>query len=79
MYVGFIIMIVATLEFMAVESYLIRRDKVNGKGTTGIDRKTRNYNAISLDAGMSGAIITYWIKILAFLVEEYQFSHGWVS
>ncbi|MCX6320414.1 MAG: isoprenylcysteine carboxylmethyltransferase family protein [Bacteroidia bacterium] len=59
-------MIIATLEFMAVESYLIRRDKANGKGATGIDRKTRNYNAILLDAGMSGAIITYWIKYFRF-------------
>jgi protein-S-isoprenylcysteine O-methyltransferase Ste14 len=72
MYIGFIVMIIATLEFMAVESYLIRRDKVNGKGTTRIDRKTRNYNAIALDAGMSGALIAYWIKYFDFSNRGYS-------
>ena len=42
-----IVSVVAALVWIAVEAYLILRDRVGGKGTTTLDRRTRNYNTIS--------------------------------
>jgi protein-S-isoprenylcysteine O-methyltransferase Ste14 len=43
-----IVSIVAAVVWIAAETYLIRRDRVKGKGTTTLDRRSRNYNSISL-------------------------------
>ena len=43
-----IVSIVAAVVWIAVEAYLILRDRASGKGTTTLDRRTRNFNTISL-------------------------------
>ena len=44
-----IVSIVTAVVWIAVEAYLILRDRAGGKGTTTLDRRTRNYNTISLE------------------------------
>ena len=48
MTIEIIVSLVAAVVWIAVEAYLILRDRVGGKGTTTLDRRTRNYNTISL-------------------------------
>src|SRR5664280_690994 len=48
MKIEIIVSVVAAVVWIAVEAYLILRDRVGGKGTTTLDRRTRNYNTISL-------------------------------
>jgi protein-S-isoprenylcysteine O-methyltransferase Ste14 len=43
-----IVSIVAAVVWIAVEAYLILRDRAGGKGPTTLDRRTRNYNTISM-------------------------------
>jgi protein-S-isoprenylcysteine O-methyltransferase Ste14 len=41
-----IISIIAAVIWLAIESYLILRDRANSKGATKIDRKTRTFNTL---------------------------------
>lgn len=61
-----IVSIVAAVVWIAVEAYLIRRDRVSGKGTTTLDRRTRNYNTISLELALCLSPIICWLPALRF-------------
>jgi protein-S-isoprenylcysteine O-methyltransferase Ste14 len=47
-----IVSIVAAIIWTAVEAYLFLRDKGGGKGTTTLDRRTRNYNTVSMELAL---------------------------
>ena len=52
-----IVMVLAVVVWLGAEAYLILKDRARGMGTTGIDRRTRNYNSaatvVSLTLGMN--------------------------
>jgi protein-S-isoprenylcysteine O-methyltransferase Ste14 len=56
--------IVAASVWLAVEGYLVIRDRAHGKGTTALDRKTRTFNAISLGLGLCLAPLISWLPAL---------------
>ncbi len=66
MKVEIIVSIIAAFVWIAVETYLILRDKVGSKGTTTLDRRTRNYNAISLALGLCLSPVICSIPALRF-------------
>jgi len=61
-----IVLIIVSVVWIAVEIYLVLRDNVRGKGTTAIDRRTRNYNFISLIVAISLAASISWITTFRF-------------
>ena len=46
-----------TIIWMAFEIYLVVRDRIRGKGKTGNDRGTRNYNFIAITLGITAAAV----------------------
>ena len=66
MYLDIIILIIATVVWIAAEVFLVLRDNVHEKGKTTIDRTTRNYNFISLLIAISLAAIISWIPVFQF-------------
>lgn len=61
-----IVSIIAAVVWVAVETYLILKDKVGSKGTTTLDRRTRYYNAISLALGLCLSPVICSIPALRF-------------
>jgi protein-S-isoprenylcysteine O-methyltransferase Ste14 len=61
-----IILIIASVIWIAAEVYLVIRDNAQGKGKTTIDRRTRNFNFISLIISISLAAMISWIPIFRF-------------
>ena len=61
-----IILIIASTIWIFAEVYLVLRDNSRGKGKTTIDRKTRNYNFISLIIAISCAALISWIPLFQF-------------
>jgi protein-S-isoprenylcysteine O-methyltransferase Ste14 len=66
MNIEIIILIIASVVWIVAEVYLVIRDNVQGKGKTTIDRRTRNYNFISLIIAISCAAIISWIPLFQF-------------
>jgi protein-S-isoprenylcysteine O-methyltransferase Ste14 len=65
-YVGFIVQVVAVVVWLAAEAYLIWRDSARGKGTTDIDRRTRNYNTAATVLCLILGLAVNWIGFLRF-------------
>ena len=61
-----IILIIASTIWIFAEVYLVLRDNSRGKGKTTIDRRTRNYNFISLIIAISCAALVSWIPLFQF-------------
>jgi len=61
-----IILIIASTIWIFAEVYLVLRDNSRGKGKTTIDRRTRNYNFISLIIAISCAALASWIPLFQF-------------
>jgi len=61
-----IVSIVAAVVWIAVEGYLILRDRGAGKGTTKQDRRTRIYNMISLELALCLSPFICWLPALRF-------------
>jgi protein-S-isoprenylcysteine O-methyltransferase Ste14 len=61
-----IVLIIVSVVWIGVEIYLVLRDNVRGKGKTAIDRRTRNYNFISLVLAISLAASISWITTFRF-------------
>jgi protein-S-isoprenylcysteine O-methyltransferase Ste14 len=66
MKIEIIVSVVAAVVWIAVEAYLILRDRVGGKGTTMLDRRTRNYNTISLALALSLSPVICSVPALRF-------------
>ena len=66
MKIEIIVSVVAAVVWIAVEAYLILRDRVGGKGTTMLDRRTRNYNTISLGLALSLSPVICSVPALRF-------------
>jgi protein-S-isoprenylcysteine O-methyltransferase Ste14 len=66
MNIEILILIVASAIWIFAEVYLVFRDNTRGKGKTIIDRRTRNYNFISLIISISSAAIISWIPLFQF-------------
>jgi protein-S-isoprenylcysteine O-methyltransferase Ste14 len=60
------ILIIASTIWIFAELYLVFRDNIRGKGKTTIDRRTRNYNVISLIVAINCAAIISWIPQFQF-------------
>lgn len=61
-----IVLIIVSVVWIGVEIYLVLRDNVRGMGKTAIDRRTRNYNFISLILAISLAASISWITTFRF-------------
>jgi len=61
-----IVSIVAAVVWIAVEAYLILRDRAGGKGTTTLDRRTRNYNTISMLLALCMSPVICSLPVLRF-------------
>jgi protein-S-isoprenylcysteine O-methyltransferase Ste14 len=61
-----LILIIASTIWIFAEVYLVLRDNSRGKGKTTIDRRTRNYNFISLIIAISCAALISWIPLFQF-------------
>jgi protein-S-isoprenylcysteine O-methyltransferase Ste14 len=61
-----LLLTIATVIWIGAEVYLVLRNKVQEKGKTTIDRRTRNYNFISLMIAISCAAIISWIPLFQF-------------
>jgi protein-S-isoprenylcysteine O-methyltransferase Ste14 len=59
-------LIISSLVWITTETNLLQRDKERGKGKTIIDKKTRNYNIISIAIAFSIAPIISWMPIFIF-------------
>jgi protein-S-isoprenylcysteine O-methyltransferase Ste14 len=66
MNIEILILIIASAIWIFAEVYLVLRDNTRGKGKTTIDRRTRNYNFISLIIAISSAAIISWIPLFQF-------------
>jgi protein-S-isoprenylcysteine O-methyltransferase Ste14 len=66
MNIEILILIIASAIWISAEVYLVLRDNTRGKGKTTIDRRTRNYNFISLIIAISSAAIISWIPLFQF-------------
>jgi protein-S-isoprenylcysteine O-methyltransferase Ste14 len=66
MNIEILILIIASAIWIFAEVYLVFRDNIRGKGKTTIDRRTRNYNFISLIIAISSAAIISWIPLFQF-------------
>jgi protein-S-isoprenylcysteine O-methyltransferase Ste14 len=66
MNIEILILIIASAIWIFAEMYLVFRDKIRGTGKTTIDRRTRNYNFISLIIAISFAAIISWIPLFQF-------------
>jgi protein-S-isoprenylcysteine O-methyltransferase Ste14 len=66
MNIEILILIIASAIWIFAELYLVFRDNIRGKGRTTIDRRTRNYNFISLIIAISCAAIFSWIPLFQF-------------
>jgi protein-S-isoprenylcysteine O-methyltransferase Ste14 len=66
MNIEILILIIASAIWIFAEVYLVLRDNARGKGKTTIDRRTRNYNFISLVIAISSAAIVSWIPLFQF-------------
>ena len=66
MYFEILILIIASTIWIFAEVYLVLRDNSRGKGKTTIDRRTRNYNFISLIIAISCAALISWIPLFQF-------------
>ena len=60
------ILILSAVVWIAAEAYLILKDSKQGKGKTKIDRRTRNYNIISIEIALIFAPIISWLPIFSF-------------
>jgi protein-S-isoprenylcysteine O-methyltransferase Ste14 len=49
--------------WMGGEAYLLARDRVRGKGSTAIDRRSRAFNTLSLVLGLAAAFAFSWITL----------------
>ena len=64
--VDLIVKIVAVVVWLGAEAYLILKDRARGKGTIGIDRRTRNYNTAATVLSLTLGLVLNWIKVLPF-------------
>jgi protein-S-isoprenylcysteine O-methyltransferase Ste14 len=61
-----IVKIVAVAVWLGAEAYLILKDRVRGKGTTDIDRRTRNFNIAATVVSLALGLVLNWVKVLPF-------------
>ena len=61
-----IVKIVAVVVWLGAEAYLILKDRARGKGSTDIDRKTRNYNTAATIVSLTLGLVLNWVKVLPF-------------
>jgi protein-S-isoprenylcysteine O-methyltransferase Ste14 len=61
-----LILIIASTIWIFAEVYLVLRDNSRGKGKTTIDRRTRNYNFISIIIAIGCAGPISWIPLFQF-------------
>jgi len=60
------VLVVISGLWLGYEFGLIARDRRQGKGHTGIDRGTRNFNFLAITAGMGGAAILNGVSLFFF-------------
>jgi len=61
-----IVKIVAVAVWLGAEAYLILKDRVRGKGTTDIDRRTRNFNTAATVVSLTLGLVLNWVKVRPF-------------
>ena len=61
-----IMKVVAVVVWLGAEAYLILKDRARGKGTTDIDRRTRNYNTAATVVSLTVGLVLNWVKVLPF-------------
>ncbi len=61
-----IVKVVAVVVWLGAEAYLILKDRARGKGTTDIDRRTRNYNTAATVVSLTLGLVCNWVKVLPF-------------
>lgn len=71
-----IVSIVAAVVWVAVEAYLILKDRLGGKGTTTLDRRTRNYNTIALELALCLSPVICSLPALQFAGFQSAFVFG---
>ena len=58
--------ITAIVVWLGAEAYLILKDRARGKGTTDIDRRTRNYNTAATIVSLTTGLVFKWARVLPF-------------
>jgi len=66
MYISIVILIIAATVFQIIEGSLILRDRINAKGTTKIDQKTRLFNIVLTEFAIFSPLFSILIPILQF-------------
>ena len=61
-----IVKIVAVVVWLGAEAYLILKDRARRKGTTDIDRGTRNFNTAATVVSLTLGLVLNWVKVLPF-------------
>jgi protein-S-isoprenylcysteine O-methyltransferase Ste14 len=65
-----IVMIVSIVVWLAAEAHLMLKDHTSGKGTTDIDRRTRNYNTIATVTSLTLGLVLNWVVLLRFGIQR---------
>ena len=66
MYISIVILIIAATVFQIIEGSLILRDRINAKGTTKFDQKTRLFNIVLTEFAIFSPLFSILIPILQF-------------
>jgi len=66
MYISIVILIIAATVFQIIEGSLILRDRINAKGTTKIDQRTRLFNIVLAEFAIFSPLFSILIPILQF-------------
>jgi len=66
MNVDSIVKVIAVVVWLGAEGYLVLKDRAHGKGTTAIDRRTRNYNTTATVISLTLGLVLNWVTVLRF-------------